>query len=104
MKKNDLLDDQQIIRFLKNNKSFLFQHYHLKKLGIFGSYAKQSFTELSDIDIIIEIEENTPNIYELKQELRQYLEQNLHKKIDLAREKYLKPRKKNKIIRETIYV
>ncbi|NCP17191.1 hypothetical protein GW853_01455, partial [Candidatus Kuenenbacteria bacterium] len=52
----------------------------------------------------IELEDGTQNIYELKSRLRQFIRDNLNRDVDLAREKYLKPYIKGKILKEVYYV
>lgn len=71
---------------------------------MFGSFLSGNNTENSDIDILIELEEGTQNIYELKSHLRQFIRDNLNRDVDLAREKYLKPYIKGKILKEVYYV
>ncbi|WP_228712177.1 nucleotidyltransferase domain-containing protein [Halarcobacter ebronensis] len=58
----------------------------------------------SDSDILIEFENNLPNIYEKKLDLKNTLENHFHLNVDIAREKYLKPFAKNEILKEVVYV
>ena len=95
---------QKILQFLRSNKEYLQKNFHLTKIGIFGSYAKNEQLESSDIDLLIELEAETPNIFELKQNLKNYIKDQLNIEVDICREKYLKPYIKSKILDETIYV
>jgi uncharacterized protein len=97
-------DKKQIIDFLAKNREIFSRKYHINKIGLFGSYARNEAVESSDIDIIVEFEENTQNIYDLKRKLAELLKNQFHKDIDIAREKYLKPRTKDHILKETLYV
>ena len=90
--------------FLKKNCTYLQQHYHISKIGLFGSFARNEQNKESDVDPLIEIEEQTQNIYELKNALTVYFKKSFGRDVDLAREKYLKPYAKNAILEETIYV
>ncbi len=103
MKSNEITHND-LIEFIKANKEYLRNKFHLAKIGIFGSFARNEQTVNSDIDLIVELEENTQNIYELKIELRNYFKEHLNKDIDIAREKYLKPRVKAEILRDVEYV
>ncbi len=103
MKSNEITHND-LIEFIKINKKYLCNKFHLAKIGIFGSFARNEQTVNSDIDLIVELEENTQNIYELKIELRNYFKEHLNKDIDIAREKYLKPRVKAEILRDVEYV
>lgn len=71
----------QVLRILSSHKIELEQRYHLTKVGIFGSVARHSATDDSDIDIVVEME---PNIL-LKVQLKEELEQLLGSKVDLIR-------------------
>ncbi|NLF96092.1 MAG: hypothetical protein GX569_05085 [Candidatus Riflebacteria bacterium] len=85
-------------------KQALKKQYHVEKLGIFGSYASESANQESDLDLLVEFEDELPNIYEIKKELKAFLEQKFDIKIDLAREKYLKPLYREQILKQVIYV
>lgn len=68
---------QDILSFLRDNKEYLRTHFHLTKVGIFGSFAQNEQKQDSDIDILIEMEEETKNIFDLKYELRDFSKSNL---------------------------
>lgn len=99
-----MLTKNEILDFLRNNSTFFKEHYHIVKIGLFGSFANECSNNSSDIDIIIELEDNTPNIFEMKQELRQFIEKKFNRSVDIAREKYLKKSVKQEILKETTYV
>lgn len=95
---------KQILDFISKNKVFLNEKFHVSKIGLFGSYARNEQTENSDIDLIVDFEENTNDLFDLKIELKKFFTDNLHIEVDICREKYIKPFYKNRIINETIYV
>ncbi len=95
---------KEILSYLRNNKQNLKDTFHLAKIGLFGSFAKNLNSHESDIDILIEFEANTENISDIKDELKILLKNKFDRNVDLCREKYLKPYIKEHIIRETIYV
>jgi predicted nucleotidyltransferase len=35
-----MLDQQSILNFLSENKSFFLERYHVEKIGVFGSFAR----------------------------------------------------------------
>ncbi|MCD4712086.1 MAG: nucleotidyltransferase family protein [Clostridiales bacterium] len=94
----------QIIDFLSESKSQLQKEFHITKIGLFGSYARDEQNENSDIDLVVEFEENTENLYDLKIGLKQYIKDHLQLNVDICREKYIKPRFRNRILNQTIYV
>ncbi|GFE71229.1 nucleotidyltransferase family protein [Chroococcus sp. FPU101] len=52
------IPQEQIIKFC--------QHYHIRKLSLFGSVLREDFTTQSDIDFLVEFEPNkTPSFFTL---------------------------------------
>ncbi len=74
MTKNDILET------LKKEKSYLQETYEVDKIGLFGSYAKDTQTQDSDIDIYVEFKHKT---FRNIAGLWVYLEEIYNKKIDL---------------------
>lgn len=91
-----------ILNFLKEHKQELEEKFGLKKIGLFGSFARDEQREGSDIDLVVEIESD--NTFRSFFGLKQYLEKNLYSKIDLGIESALKPIAKKNITRDVIYV
>ena len=54
------------LNYLTSNKDRLSKEYHLTKIGLFGSIARGDYKENSDIDIVVEFEPNTSDLYTLK--------------------------------------
>ncbi len=96
-----IIQRDHVLSVLGSHKIDLEQHYHLQKIGIFGSVARNSAKDDSDIDIVVEME---PNIL-LKVQLKEELEQLLGSKVDLIRYwKRMNPYLKARIDREAHYV
>jgi predicted nucleotidyltransferase len=53
---------------------------------------------------LIELEEGTQNIYDVKDSLKQFLSTSFNRSVDIAREKYLKPYARELILKDTLYV
>lgn len=94
---------EEILEFIKHNKSFLKEKFHITRIALFGSYARGEQNTSSDIDLIVEFEENTQNLYELKSQLKEYFSSHFGKSVDICREKYIKPSIKKSILSEAIY-
>jgi len=94
----------QILTFLSQNKKLFRDRYHIVRLGLFGSYARGDQNIHSDIDLLVEFEENTQDLYDLKLQLKDFFRNKLGIEIDICREKYIKPRIKKSILKETVYV
>ncbi len=93
----------QILAFLKQNKKLFRDRYHIIRIGLFGSYARGDQNVNSDIDLLVEFEENTQDLYDLKLQLKDFFQKSLGIEIDICREKYIKPRIKKSILKETVY-
>lgn len=98
-----MLNKITILDYLKSNKDLFKLQYNVVKIGIFGSYARNEETDKSDIDIIVEFDENTEDLFDKKFELREYLVSYFHKDIDICREGAIKPVFKSLILKDAIY-
>ena len=98
------MDKQDILNYLKSQQDRYSQRFGIKFIGIFGSLARDEATKESDIDILYEIQKDKKlsifNYLKLKNEL----ENAFHKKVDLVREKALKPKIKDYLYKDLIYV
>ncbi len=101
---NKRITQNELIDLIKQNKGLFQKDFHVIEIGIFGSYARGEQNDNSDIDLVVEFEENTQNIYEHKMALREFFSESFGKDVDIARKKYLKPRIKDQILKEIIYV
>ena len=93
----------QILSFLSQNKKLFRDKFQIVRIGLFGSYARGEQKINSDIDLLVEFEDNTQDLYELKIQLKEFFKKNIGIEVDICREKYIKPRIKNSILKETLY-
>jgi len=93
----------QILKFLAQNRILFRDRYHIVRIGLFGSYARGEQNGKSDIDLVVEFEENTQDLYDLKLQLKDFLQVQLGLEVDICREKYIKPRFKRSILKDTVY-
>lgn len=96
-------DSKQILNYLTLNKDRFQREYHLTRIGIFGSVARGEQSDESDIDLIVEFEDGTDNLYEIKQKLISEIQSRFKMPVDVCREKYIKPFFKSQILSETKY-
>lgn len=94
----------EILSFLKEKKEEFFSEYQLIKIGLFGSFARNEVTDESDIDLLVEFQPNTENLLEKKSKIKELVSKKFGRKVDLCREKYIKPYYRLQIIQSTIYV
>jgi hypothetical protein len=103
-KEINMPDKKQILEFIAQNRELLAREYHIQKIGLFGSYARDEATATSDIDLVVEFEKNTENIHALKMEITEIFKKQFHTNVNIASEKYIKPRVKQRILEESIFV
>ncbi len=95
-----MIDKQTILAFLKENRTLLQEKYQIKKIGLFGSYAKGEETSESDIDILVDM----PSSFDLYYDLKEFLEKSFGKSIDLGMEKSIRKLIRSKIEEDIVYV
>ena len=98
-----MIEINQILHYLSLNKSRLEKDYHLKKIGVFGSIARGDQHPQSDIDLIVEFEDNAPDLYSIKQRLKSEIQAEFNLPVDICREKYIKPIFRKQILSEAKY-
>ncbi len=91
----------EALHMLKNKISFMQSHYDVLHLSIFGSVARNEAGPKSDIDILVEFNKPT---FDNFMELKFFLEDLLHRNVDLVTKDSLKPRLKSFIEKESIHV
>jgi uncharacterized protein len=96
-----MIDKENITNLLKANKLDLLARYHLKSIGIFGSFTREDFKDDSDIDILIDYEE--PIGIEFI-DLAEELEKILNLKVDLVSKNGVKPKYLEEIQKDLVYV
>jgi len=93
----------QILTFLAQNKKLFRDKFHIVRIGLFGSYARGEQNIDSDIDLLVEFEDNTQELYDLKLQIKEFFKASLGLEADICREKYIKARIKSSILKETVY-
>ena len=71
---------------------------------MFGSFSRGEADSKSDIDLVIEFDEGVFDIFETKENLREFFRNSLGREVDIVREKYIKPRIRERIMKEVVYV
>ena len=93
-----MMNRNEVISRLQRVKPYLQQEFSVKTVGLFGSFADGTYTDSSDIDIMVEFERPVGWRFFT---LEKYLERTLHRKIDLitanALKEQIKPFVQNQI-------
>ena len=95
------MDRDDILDFLTQYKQKLYQQFHVQKIGLFGSFAREEANNESDIDLIIQTSHKS---FRNRQNLKQFLESHLHRHVDIGYRESLHPFVRKQIDKEIIYV
>ncbi|MEA2019959.1 MAG: nucleotidyltransferase domain-containing protein [Campylobacterota bacterium] len=95
------MNKEYILNFLTTHKQELQNNYALTEIGLFGSYAKNTANENSDIDIVIQ---STKKDFFLRDDLKEYLEDNFKLPVDVGYLDSFRQYYKAKIEKDIIYV
>jgi len=94
---------KKVKKVLKGRKEELKEKYGVKEIGVFGSYVRGESKESSDLDILVEFEENVDMDLIKFVELENYLSELLGIKVDLVDKTTLKPAIGRHILQEVVY-
>lgn len=96
-----MIKKSEILEILDRNGEDI-RRFGVKRIGIFGSFVKNSFTRKSDIDILVEFQRGEKT-FDHYMDLKLFLEKKLRRKVDLVVQDALKPRIKPAILKEIRY-
>jgi predicted nucleotidyltransferase len=96
------MDKVHIFEVLKKNLGLLISQYHVKRIGLFGSYARNEASQTSDVDILVEFFEPI-SLFEFVN-LEDFLSEIIGRKVDLVTESGLKPLIKPHVLEDVVYV
>ncbi len=93
------MNRDEILRKLEENRETI-RSLGVRRLGIFGSYARDEQREASDMDFLVEFDTKTFDNY---MDLKFFLEGLFGHKVDLVIADAVKPRLRKPIFEETVY-
>jgi predicted nucleotidyltransferase len=102
MAETKTLNLEGIINILKEHKEELKKRYGVKGIGIFGSYVRGEYKGKSDLDILVEFEEDADVDLLKFVNMENYLSELIGVKVDLVERSGLKPRIGKHILKEVI--
>ena len=92
----------EIIDQLREMMTELSVKYHVRKIGIFGSYSKECQTQESDLDLVVEFD--LPIGMFAFVHLKNRIEDHLGIRVDLVTPDGLHPLIRNQVMHEVVYV
>jgi len=93
---------EEIKKIINEHKPILEERFKVNSIGIFGSYVRKSQKEKSDIDVLVGFYE-TIDLFDFV-ELEDFLREILSIKVDVVMKETLKPRIKDRILKEAVYI
>ncbi len=95
-----MITDSDVLAFLRDAREALGARFSVRRIGLFGSVARGTAGDDSDIDILVELSEPTFDHY---MDLKFFLEDRIGRPVDLVLADSLKPRLAPIIEREVVY-
>lgn len=95
-----MVSDNEVLELLERNLESLRQ-FGVRRLSLFGSVARGEESGSSDVDLLVELNHKSFDAY---MDLKFYLEDLLGRPVDLVLSDALKPRLRDAIQGELIYV
>ena len=96
-----MITRHEILNKLKELKPTLNKEYSVKEIGLFGSFSDNTYSEDSDIDILVELEK--PIGWKFFT-LELFLENTFGRKIDLVTKNALREPIKDRILSQIKYI
>jgi predicted nucleotidyltransferase len=90
------------VEILKKHEGTIKEKFHVRKIGVFGSFARGEEKGGSDIDVLIELQDKYET-FDNYMDLKFFLEDLFSRKVDLVTVDALRPRLKDDILREVVY-
>jgi predicted nucleotidyltransferase len=97
-------DVERIKRALSLHKAELKKRFRVKTLGVFGSYVRGEQKRGSDVDILVEFDEDAEIGFFQFLDLEEFLSRKLGVKVDLVTRDALKPYIGERILQEAVMV
>lgn len=95
---------EEIKEILSSHKEELKEKFKVKEIGIFGSYVRGEQKENSDLDVLVEFEEDEKLSLLEFIHLQNLLSDLLGLKVDLVEKKCLRPYIGKRILQEATYL
>ena len=97
-----MMTKESMLKILNESKQELINKYRVKKVGLFGSFVKNKQKIDSDIDVLVDFNEEA-DLFDLSG-LALFLEQRFKRKVDVVSQDALRKELKRRILKEVIYL
>ena len=89
---------------IAENKEYLRETYGVEEIGVFGSYVHGDYKPESDVDVVVEFNENSKTSLFDYMDIQHYLEKKLNKKVDLVTKSGIRPAFRKYILPTIVYI
>jgi len=93
---------EEVKNKLFKQRTDIIKRFHVKKIGVFGSFVQNKQTKKSDIDILVEFKRGHKDFFNYMR-LKYYLEESLGRKVDLVIKEAVKSELRERIFNEVVY-
>jgi len=94
------MNRQELLRKLTGLKPKVAARYNVKEMGLFGSFVRGEQGEASDVDILVDFEEQA-DLFDLVG-LALFLEEELRQRVDIVPKKALRAELRESVLREVM--
>jgi predicted nucleotidyltransferase len=91
----------EVLDILRSLKDELRDRYHVERIALFGSYAREEQGEGSDIDVLVEFGAGA-DLFDFVG-LSQYLEEKLASRVDVVPATALRPEIRRQVTRDLLF-
>ena len=96
------MSKQDILEIIRQTRPELTSRFGVERLGLFGSFVRGQEKRRSDIDLLVSFQRDI-DLFEFL-DLKEFLQERLHHKVDLVMDSALKPAIGKRIRAEVEYV
>ena len=96
------VETEDILKKLRALKPTIVQRYKARKIELFGSYTRQEQDENSDIDILVDFEDDA-DLFDLIG-LEQFLEEELGRNVDVVPKRALRSEIRDAVLKEAVTI
>jgi hypothetical protein len=96
------MSKQDILEIIRETRPELADRFGVERLGLFGSFVREEEKRRSDIDLLVSFRRDI-DLFEFL-DLKEFLQERLHHKVDLVMDSALKPAIGKRIRAEVEYV
>ena len=98
----NMRNTSEMLDTLRGMRHELAERYHVKSIGIFGSYSKKHQNEQSDLDLVVEFDQPIGMMAFVH--LKNRISDRLNIKVDLVTPEGLHPLIRDQVMHEVVYV